>query len=221
MKRFALTLSALALGACATVIDHQTQHVTIETPGAADAKCMLYNQDMRYEAWAGQTIEIMKSPNDLAVNCLASGNREKTVLVKRGVNGWIIANVANGFIPGTTYDYFSRGMFTYPKEIVVSFVGEPIREYPLPQYMDSELGNNNIYNRLPYEGPDEVITQGTRLKGDYELQKIDRNYGGDTLNDFGHYGQGVHHGSVTSYPLDSIHRRYNPHVGYDPTEEDK
>ena len=218
MKRFLLTLSALSLGACGSMIDHQSQEITVRTPGAENAKCDLYNQDIKYSAWTDQTIEIMKSPNDLVVSCMAAGNREKTVLVQRGINGWTIFNVANGFVPGVAYDHFSRGLYSYPHEIEVSFVGEAVKPYPEPSHLSSDLKHNNVYNRVPNVGPKEQVTEATKFKQNYELQKINR-YNG---SDFGSGGQAQSSPArAGGYQLDSIHRQYNPSVAYDPNEEVK
>lgn len=222
MKRLLVTLSvfasAMALSACGSMIDHQTQDITVRTPGAENAKCYLYNQDMKYQAWTDQTIEIMKSPNDLVVNCLAAGNREQTVMVERGINGWTVFNVANGVLPGVTYDHFSRGLYSYPEEITVSF-SNVIKPYPAPQYHADDLKHNNVYNQLPRFGPTEPVMQENRVEQEYQLQKVNR-YGGSDFGSSGYAGSSST-SSGGGYPLDSIHRQYNPNVSYDPTEEDK
>ena len=86
---------------------------------------------MKYSVYTDQTVEIMNSPHDLVVRCKAAGNREQTIHVKREVDQWVVANVANGFVPGAAYDYFSRGAFTYPEVLTVNFAGDPIKQYPL------------------------------------------------------------------------------------------
>jgi hypothetical protein len=214
MKRLFAALSVFAVAACATLVDHQTQVVTLRTPGAQNAKCVLENVDMKYTVYTDESFEIMKSPHDLVVHCMAPGNRDQTVWVKREVNDWVFVNVVNGFVPGASYDYFSRGAFEYPDEIVVSFVGVPVSEYPLPQHLNDDLNHNNIYNRPNYLGPGEVITQESRFKQNYELQKRERNF----TSDLGPSRNGTGQGGDA---LDSIHRQYNPTVGYDPSEEDK
>lgn len=220
MKKILLsTLSVSLLSACATIVDHQTQHVTIKTPGASNAKCYIENEDMKYVADTDQKVEIMKSPNDLVVRCLAPGNRQQTVHVKRDVNQWVVANVANGFVPGAAYDYFSRGAFDYPETITVSFLGEPIKPYPLPKYMTEDLKQNHQYSAIEYMGPGEMITEANKNDKTTPLKKKDNPF---TLS------TAVQSDSTPStesrgMALDSIHRQYNPSVSssYDPTEEDK
>lgn len=217
MKRLFITsLSILGLSACASIIDKQTHMVTMKTPGAENARCVIENQDMKYVAYSDETIEIMKSPHDLAVRCAAPGNRVQTVHVKREVNGWVFANVANGFIPGATYDYFSRGAFDYPDIFTVSFVGAPVKPYDLPAYHAKDVNSVHQYGETEYMGPTVIVTEKDKGATPYKLQKRDDLYGGNMTDDSLSYNAGG-----TSRDLDSIHRQYNPASSYDPSEEDK
>ena len=216
MKNIFIPLASVALlSSCATAVDYQTQNMTIRTPGAENAKCHVQNEAMKYTIYTDETVEIMKSPHDLVVSCMAPGNRQQTVHVKREVNDWVIANVANGFVPGAAYDYFSRGAFEYPETITVSFVGMPVREYPLPDYMSDDLKDNHKYGRVEYMGPDTVITEKNKLNKPVVLEEKENPYGlfddDDTSANTG----------GSSMALDRIHSQYNPAVSYDPTEEDK
>ena len=211
MKRFFLITSSLfALGACASIADKQSHLVTVETPGATNARCILENEDMRYRAHSGETIEIMKSPHDLVVHCQAPGNREQTVHVKRTVNDWVFVNVANGFVPGASYDYFSRGAFDYPDVITVSFVSMPVKPYPLPEHYNDDLGHY-AYDNIEYMGPTTKITNATRYKEPDVLQKRPDNYGTSEYQYL----------SPESGATDSLHKQYNPKSTYNPSEEDK
>lgn len=174
MKYILPLFAVTVLAGCATFVDGQTQNVTIKTPGAENARCILQNEDFKYAVSTDETINMMKSPHDFTVNCLAPGNREKTVLVKREINEWVVANVANGFVPGAAYDYFSRGAFKYPETITVSFVGEPVKSYGLPQYHNDDLGHNNSYNVLEDLGPDEKLTEENRFDVNTAPQKTER-----------------------------------------------
>ncbi len=208
MKKIILcTFACLILASCASVVDHQTVNMTVKTPGAENAKCYLENQDYKKVAYSNETVEVMKSPYDLVVRCTAPGNREKTVLVKRGVNGWIFANVVNGFVPGTTYDLMSRGAYDYPDTVTVDFTGEAIKPYPLPDYMAQDLANQNN-GKIEYMGPGTVVSEKNKLDGSQELQKKEILYS-DFLG-FDSYEPSAQ-GNTTSLPA----------VSYDPTEEDK
>jgi len=220
MKKLILTsISVMALSACATMVDDQAKNVTMRTPGATNARCIIENEHIKYIAFTDETIEIMKSPADLAIRCMAPGNRERTVHMKREVNEWVFANVVNGFVPGATYDYFSRGAFEYPDEFVVSFVGVPVKENPLPSYHNKDLRPNNDYGHVEYMGPDVVITNETRNQPATTLEKKQDQYGGSSFDD----SASSPTPSRSMRDLDSIHRQYNPGVSssYDPTEEDK
>lgn len=208
MKKLIILMTVLVLSGCASIIDRQGQNITMKTPGAENARCLIENQDMKYVAYTDQTLEIKKSSSDLVIRCQAPGNRERTVHVKRGLSEWVFVNVVNGFVLGAAYDVASKAAFTYPDEFVVSFVGVPSKPYPLPDYQNPDLRNYNNAVKMEYMGPGEKLSE--RNKGDtpYVLQKKENLYG---VSDLGET-------SVSTQP--NLNRQYNSRA-YDPTEEDK
>lgn len=213
MKKIALYSSAcLILAACGSMIDHQTVEMTVKTPGAENAKCYLENEDHKFVVYSNETVQVMKSPHDLVVRCLAPGNREKTVLVKRELNNWVFVNVVNGFVPGTAYDVLSRGVYDYPDEVTVSFVGEAVKQYPLPDYMAADLVNGNHKGKTEYMGPGTVIAEKDKHHQPQVLEKKDSLY-----SDF--FGFDNYEPSAPATPQASPYSP--PAVSYNPTEEDK
>src|SRR5687767_2969383 len=105
----ALLATTCLISACATVMDGQTQIVTIKTPGTTQALCALDNGTVVYKARSDETFQITKNDQDMKVHCVAPGNRERVVMAKWTVDGWVVANVVNGIVPGLTYDHFSKG----------------------------------------------------------------------------------------------------------------
>jgi len=180
MKHIVLiSASVLTLSACASVSDGQTQDVTIRTPGAENARCYLENKDFKYVAYSDQTIEVMKSPHDMTVKCQAPGNRDKTVEVARLINKNVNANIFNGYLPGIAYDYFSRGAFGYPDEVVVSFEGEEVVPFALPKHEAADLDNFSEKHKYEGYGPSEVLTEENRYNQESVLRKRFRQSGAD------------------------------------------
>lgn len=137
-----LPLACFALGllsACSSAVTGQTQPITILTPGAENAECSLYNEDMRYLVRAGETREINKSDHDLVVECNAPGNRQRIVVVESQLEPATLLNASNAIVPGVAYDHFSRGLYTYPEVVTVDFTGMQASLYPLPDYMSDDL----------------------------------------------------------------------------------
>lgn len=140
MKSFKL-LSVLSLSlfvtACGTMISGHSQQVTLRTPGAGEAKCTMDN-GVNYVARTDETIVMTRSQKDLHVDCYASGNRHKQVVVEAGLNGWTAANVTNGLIPGVAFDHLGKGMYQYPDVITVDFTGMPNQGFDLPDYHNKD-----------------------------------------------------------------------------------
>lgn len=205
MKHNALILtSIMALSACSSVNDGQTQHVTVRTPGAENAKCFLENQDFKYVAYSNETVEVMKSPHDMTVNCMAPGNRNKSIVVPRTIEKSAGQNAANGFLPGLTYDYLSRGIYDYPDEVVVSFSGVQAKSYGLPQHQSSDLAMDGS-PQLESMGTSEALVPETY--GYSTLQK--RGYGDSQRGE-------LYNSAPNTMDIPPVSQSY-----YDPTEEDK
>src|SRR5262245_50848499 len=118
-KRSLLLGSLFALSSCAYLIDEQIQDITVVTPGAEDAVCYLYVDDLRYKLFPPQTTNISKSYKDLTVDCLAPGNRRRRVVIEPTLSEHAPFNVVNGVIPGTSWDLAGNALFTYPDIITV------------------------------------------------------------------------------------------------------
>ncbi len=137
MRSFILTFSvflSFGLGACASVLEGQSTEVTVLTPGAENARCLLDNGTVVVSAMTGDTVRVEKNYKDLHVTCAASGNRtvEKTIPIE--IQEDTYWNVLNGIIPGTSYDIASKAVYDYPDKITINFTGLRATEYPLPEY---------------------------------------------------------------------------------------
>lgn len=139
MFRSFFSISALVLlSGCAAVVEGQTQMITVKTPGAPYAECRLDNGTVIYRVQSGQTVEVTRNDKDMKVSCLASGNREKEVLVKWAFSDWSAGNVATGIVPGVVYDHFSKAMYVYPDVITVNFTGMPPVSHNQPGYQSAD-----------------------------------------------------------------------------------
>lgn len=164
LKMIPVLSSALLMASCATLIDGQSQNVTILTPGATEAECTLDN-GIRYMVASGETIQIMRNESDIVVECYAAGNRYRKMSIESDGNKWAIGNIATGVVPGVTFDHFAKGLYEYPETITVDFVGVPTLGFELPDYHNKDAPN-------PYEQPIEYMGPGVpRLESDKSFLK--------------------------------------------------
>ncbi len=187
---FVLT-GAVALSGCATVIDGQTQDVTIVTPGASESRCTADN-GLKYPFRGGETVDIQRSRKPLVIECYGSGNRYIRKVVESEHNKTAIANVTNAVVPGTTYDSFSGGLYEYPSVITVDFVGTPTRGFEMPDYHNKDLPS-------PYEqaiedmGPGVARVEGDRGHSPTVVKKYDTRMSNNPFTGMG----GNNNGAVT------------------------
>jgi hypothetical protein len=134
--RFYLPLICLAglLAACSSIVEGEYQHITFETPGAIDPKCVIDNGAFKYVAYPPQTITISNRDPELIVHCHAYGNLDKTAHIPSHRPTSYYVNAANGFGPGVLVDWSTGAMNQYPERIVIDFTGEKPRPYPYPGY---------------------------------------------------------------------------------------
>ena len=142
MVRFVAVASiALMLSACATATEEASQDINIKLVGTGEALCDMTTDKLRYRAYAPGTMRIQKSNDTMTVRCKAPGNREQVVLLEPTVSAMAATNVANGFVPGATWDYFSGAMYKYPDEVIMDFSSMPPRSYELPDYQKVLMEN--------------------------------------------------------------------------------
>lgn len=159
-------IGTLSLAGCAYIIDEQMQEMTIETPGAHNAVCYAYVEGLRYKFRPPQTHIIAKSHEDLIIDCLAPGNRRQKVYIEPHFPKSIYGNVANGVVPGVTWDVLSSAAFQYPDVVEVNFENTPIKPENLPAQNQPDI--------IPPEAYDleEFLPSTPRLNSDRFAPKI-------------------------------------------------
>ncbi len=173
MRHITTLFSLLLLSACSTVIDKSQQEITIETPGAQEALCMLENRDMKYKVRAPDTIMITKTQKPINVRCLAPGNREKTIVLEPEISENAIGNIATGVLPGLFVDYETASMYKFPEVVSVDFTDVPAKRMPLPAYQQL-LNENPMLMEMEEFRPGRSALQRDRYQQTPTLQRIDR-----------------------------------------------
>ena len=118
MKHAVLIASALALAACASIVDEKTQVVTVEAPWCHAASCTLRNDGGAYYAKSlPESLVINKSEEDLVMVCEA-GERSSVTTFESSANGYMTAGnilLFGGILgiivddsSGAGYDYETR-----------------------------------------------------------------------------------------------------------------
>lgn len=126
-------LSVLSLSACASYWDTPNQRVQFLTPGATGAKCVITTGDSKVVVYTPGNAFLRRSQKPLKVNCLAPGNREKTIIVPASVNKTAATDVATAGV-GAVYDQISGALYTYPEVVTVDFTNTRARVSDMPLY---------------------------------------------------------------------------------------
>ncbi|GJL84613.1 MAG: hypothetical protein DHS20C02_03880 [Micavibrio sp.] len=138
--RLSFLLLALVLSSCAYVVEKTFQDVTILTPGAHGALCLVDVEGLKYEFRPPETIPVTKSKEDMIVDCRAPGNRRKVVTIESDISTLSIIGA-----PGAPWDYASGAMFKYPETIEVDFRNIPATAMPLPAQNNPDIKQPEEY----------------------------------------------------------------------------
>ena len=131
-RRLLLSLCLFALGSCAYALDGGTQDVTFVTPGAHNALCYAWVDDIKYKIRPPTTTNIVKSKNDMRVDCKAPGNRHREVVIASRISNSTNWNVVNGLAPGAAWDAFSGAAYQYPDRVEIDFTNLKTKPQELP-----------------------------------------------------------------------------------------
>lgn len=157
-------IAVLTLCACGTMMEGQTQKVQVITPGASESECILDN-GVRVIAQGGETVTIQRNGNKMVVECYASGDRYRKIVLPPDMNAWSAGNVVTGIVPGMAYDHLAGGLYTYPDRIEIDFVGTPTRGYETPGYMNKDAPNPYAQAIEPYGAAEAKLpSDGSYLK---------------------------------------------------------
>ncbi|MDH5722136.1 MAG: hypothetical protein OEY94_02295 [Alphaproteobacteria bacterium] len=144
-QKFLTTLSfcsILALASCGYAVEQSNQMVEIITPGAENARCEVWVDKIRYQIHPPQKMNIMKSENDMVLDCIAPGNRR----LKMSVPAKFESKAIWGTPAGMAWDYASKSLHYYPDVIAVDFSKEPIVENTLPKHNSPDIKQPEAYD---------------------------------------------------------------------------
>lgn len=145
-KKYLLLMPIVALSACAYTLDEAHQEVEIRTPGAHDAVCVVSANKIKYKFYPPQKRLLPNSKEDLIIDCKAPGNRDRLVVIRPRISNNTFGNVATGIVPGSTWDYASGAMFTYPDVIEVDFTGMKIKPSAMPAHNNPDIRQPEDYD---------------------------------------------------------------------------
>lgn len=134
-----IAVSCLILSGCAYTQDGMSQKLTIETPGAENAKCHVTIDKLKYVFYPPEEQTVVKSGKPMEVACMAPGNRNKTVMVEAKTEGSTYNNLFGPGIFGLGWDRASNAIFTYPSIVRVDFTDVPATTMPMPQHNNPDI----------------------------------------------------------------------------------
>jgi hypothetical protein len=115
----------LALGGCASIVDGQTQSLSVKTQDAASrevvgARCTLSNDKGSWFLTTPGSVGVHRSYKDLAVSCQAPEQPAGKAVVKSATKGMAFGNLLVGGIVGAGVDVATGAAYDYPQLVTVT-----------------------------------------------------------------------------------------------------
>jgi len=134
-RYFSIISAVLFLSSCGYAIEESHQDFTLLTPGAENARCYVYVDNVKFQMYPPQTINMMKSHNDMKIDCMAPGNRDKTIAVPAKMSERAIW----GTPVGMAWDFASKSLYHYPAVVAVDFSKNETKPFKLPKHNSSDI----------------------------------------------------------------------------------
>lgn len=176
-KRLFSLFALLAVTSCSYIMDDTIQYITVETPGARNAVCHAYIDQAKYKIRPPQKVALKKDRDPMVLDCIAPGNRRKQVEIEPKVEPSASLNIVNGVIPGTSWDYLSDAMFSYPEVIYVDFRGIEVTPMGLPAHNSSDLRAPEDYDL------EEFLPADPRMNSDKFKTPVEIRRRGEYIDD--------------------------------------
>jgi len=121
-----LSLVALGLGGCASIVNETTQPLKLETRTAAGttvagAACKISNDYGSSTAKSGETTQVRRSSKDLDISCSHPDNPDAVARAISRANAGLAGNIIFGGGIGAIIDHNKGTAYTYPTWIQLVF----------------------------------------------------------------------------------------------------
>ncbi|OYW13276.1 MAG: hypothetical protein B7X02_02530, partial [Rhodospirillales bacterium 12-54-5] len=118
-----LSLSILALSACASIIEGSTDHINLTTNPPSSSSCQLTNSRGTVASYTPATVSIKKSKSDIDVVCTdpRNGARGQSKIVS-DIEAWDFGNILVGGLIGMGVDWGTGAAYDYPDSAVVTLM---------------------------------------------------------------------------------------------------
>lgn len=176
--------SVLVLASCGYAVEQSNQTIEIVTPGAENARCDVWVDKIRYQINPPQKMNIMKSENDMILDCIAPGNRH----IEMKVSPKFESKAIWGTPAGMAWDYAAKSLHYYPDVVAVDFSKEPIIENALPKHNSPDIKQPEEYN-LEEFSPSTPRLNADKDKQPYKIQKRGEEW--SVMEEEPEYHQGV------------------------------
>jgi hypothetical protein len=133
MNRLAVLALVGLLPGCATILKGTQDTVALDTvPAGANCTVDRRGDRMGEVATTPGTVTLSKSRHDLLVTCAREGYQTAQTVAHPRFNGATLLNLLIGGVPGLVADAASGASMTYPPEVHLGLVQNPVPA-PMPR----------------------------------------------------------------------------------------
>ena len=120
-----IVLSAVGLGACATIVDGGPDTINLMTSNGAKVNAQVISKAGVQELTLPTLISVPKSCSAVTVHVMEDKKvQQSNAIVSSGVNPWVFGNIVFGGLIGLAVDGMAGNMCTYDANIVVPVIAK-------------------------------------------------------------------------------------------------
>jgi hypothetical protein len=117
-------VGALALGACASIIEGRTQNVQVNTNPALQADCIFKDKKgQEYRARVPGAVTVNRGDGPLLVQCYVQGGKGDSI-VEETLEPWALGNVLLGGVIGIAVDGYTGAYQKYPDQVTITLLAD-------------------------------------------------------------------------------------------------
>jgi hypothetical protein len=114
-----LTVAAIQLAGCASIIKGSTASINVTTPPVTGAECTLSSSQGNWQLISPGSVTVERSKNDLQVRCIKEGYQDATAVIPSNFEGWTVGNLVFGGVIGVGVDAATGALNDYPNAFQV------------------------------------------------------------------------------------------------------
>jgi hypothetical protein len=137
----AVAALGVTMSGCASIIAGTSQDISVSTPPAEGARCVLSSRAGSSEVTTPGVVHVEKSGHDIQASCAKAGFAPASTIIASGVEPWTFGNIIFGGLIGVVVDWATGAIHKYPSHVQIPMQPTGPAEAPMQPYAPGNPGS--------------------------------------------------------------------------------